>query len=469
MKSTEQNTKILAVLAVVLGLALFVPSLAFAEFSRPYIGQITEAPGLFGEQAPFQNLYGLAVDPLNDDVFVGTEIIPPGQAFGTKVVDEFDSANVFMPPQISGIPIGSLAYDAQSMTLEGAVGEGSEYVAVDNSTGPAAGDVYIASGHGLIPQLGTVRRVDAKGEPAPFTCTAPHSEEYVKGGELTGRPGENGKSAETWEGSLNPVTGVAVDSGSGKSAGDVYVIYNHGNYTNPLEANQVDEFTPEGCFVRAITGVDVPEADAFGEALHGVAVDPTTGDVLVEAQDSAQNQVIDEFTEAGKFLGEITGSSGADPFSRPGYPGSGFIEGAIAVSSHGGLYVGVHDDHEVTEKELEEVKQGEKSGKAVGKYVVDEFGAGAFFPGAVTGEVSGARVGAVTLNGVVRGVANVEGKDLPLSECKFEYVTEEAFQKTGFEVLSFRRLGAMYARSGRAETGRKGLSGARRHRRPAVG
>ena len=65
-----------------------------------------------------------------------------------------------------------------------------------------------------------------------------------------------------------------------------------------------------------------------------------------------------------------------------------------------------------------------------GGSVVDVFGGGAFFAGAVTGGVSGARSGAVTLNGVVRGVANAEGTDLPLTECDFEYVSEEAYRQS---------------------------------------
>ena len=81
--------------------------------------------------------------------------------------------------------------------------------------------------------------------------------------------------------------------------------------------------------------------------------------------------------------------------------------------------------------------------------MVDVFGGGAFFAGAVTGGVSGARSGAVTLNGVVRGVANAEGKDLPLTECYFEYVSEEAYRqsvgegKGGFSSVEVKRPGCV--------------------------
>ena len=56
--------------------------------------------------------------------------------------------------------------------------------------------------------------------------------------------------------------------------------------------------------MRAITGSAVPEAGAFGQKLKGVAVDPTDGDILVEARGSAGNEVSDEvieFTESGEY------------------------------------------------------------------------------------------------------------------------------------------------------------------------
>ena len=400
-----------------LGLALSMPSLASAEFSRPYLTQITGTQSE-GKLVPFTGLSSLTVDPdpLEENVFVGTEIIPPGQAFGTKVVDEFDSANVFMPPQITGVGTNSLAFDDTPAPgkLVGA-GEG-EYVAVDNTTSATGGDVYRAAEAGQGSDTGVVHRVNASGSSEPFTCTEDgKTPEDIKGNELTG----TGNPDQAWHGALDPVDGVAVDSGSSpSSAGDIYVINNRGDNTNPLERNQVDEFTSKGCFVRAITGSAVPEAGAFEQKLKGVAVDPTDGDLLVEARGSAGNEVSDEvieFTESGEYLGQISGSSNTAPFGSNGLGYSG-----IAANSAGDLYVNV----------CERVGQG--AGEC-DKSVVDELGPGAYFPDAVTGEVSGAEPDAMRLDGVVRGVQDSEKQDLEVAKCEFEYVLEEDFVKPGGE------------------------------------
>ncbi len=47
--------------------------------------------------------------------------------------------------------------------------------------------------------------------------------------------------------------------------------------------------------------------------LLGVAVDPTTGDVLIETADH-KSQVIAEFTTMGEYLGKIAGIPAKDRF-----------------------------------------------------------------------------------------------------------------------------------------------------------
>ncbi len=413
MNTTERNTKILAVLVAALSLAvvLSLPSLASAEFTRPYITQITQAPtGLFGEEVPFPSLGGLASENKSDgNLFVGSA----GNALSLWV-DEFNSSNAFVEPQITGLQTGSLAFDDKSGGLVDAGEE--EYVAADNTTTRTGGDVYVGSsseiagvGDGGATYRGSVRRLNANGEPEPFSCVAEHHEEYVNGNELTGKPGEKwGREPNGEESTHLAVNGVAVDSGSGASAGDIYVINNEEQYS------EIDQFTPDGCFVRAITKAAVPETVTFIDLLHGVAVDPTDGDVLVERKDSSYNEVIDEFTESGEYLGQITGRSKTDQFGRVG------LGAGIAVSSAGNLYVSVCEEY------------GGGSDNCV-KSVVDEFGPGAYFPGAVTGEVSGAEPKAVTLNGVVRGVEDSEKQDLAIGRCEVEYVLEEDFLKQGGE------------------------------------
>ena len=236
----------------------------------------------------------------------------------------------------------------------------------------------------------------------------------VKGNELTGTPGE------TWTsyGGAGKIQGVAVDStSSGGSAGYVYVINNASTNARASGSGEraVDVFTSEGCFVGEITRANVPEKGAFGSTLEAVAVDPSNGDVLVEEyhNEAQETDAIYEFTEAGVFLGKLTGRSRAERFGIGGLTQS--LDPGLAVGSNGDLYVNV----------------SEKDGADV---VVDEFGAAGFYPSAVTGGVSGVGVGVVTLTGTIRGAENSLAKeDLKLSKCEFEYVTDAAYQKEGFD------------------------------------
>ena len=389
--------KTLVALMVLLGLALFAPALAQAEFSRPYIGQLTG----------FGGLGGLAVDPdpLKGDVFVGV-------GSGGEVVDELSPSNAFLE-QRTGVPSHSLAFDDESGQLVGAGAR--EFVAVDNSLKlpEEYGDVYRASETEQASQRSVVRQIDDEGNPVDFKCKeGGKTPEYINGNELTGKPGE------TWydEGREPPVRGIAVDSGSGPSAGDIYVIND-----SAREIEQLNVFSPEGCFVREITGAAVPEKNAFFSqyrSLDAVGVDPSNGDVLVESLDAAQEtDAVYEFTEAGVFLGKLTGRSRAERFGERGLNPTS-ESSSLAVGSNGDLYVNVQED-----------LSGGPS-----KAVVDEFGRAGFYPSAVTGGVSGVGVGAVTLNGTIRGAENSLAKeDLKLSKCEFEYVTDAAYQKEGFD------------------------------------
>ena len=145
------------------------PSLAQAEFSRPYITQLTGAPtGPLGEQVPFQALEGLAVDPdpLKDDVFVGTDADIEGSVH--PVVDEFSPSNAFLEEQHTGVPNHSLAFDDESGQLVEAGAR--EFVAIDDSVSvpEAYGDIYFATETGYL--ASRVRRGDDEGNPVDFKC-----------------------------------------------------------------------------------------------------------------------------------------------------------------------------------------------------------------------------------------------------------------------------------------------------------
>jgi hypothetical protein len=382
----------LLVLVTVVMVSLFMSSPALAMFTRPYITQLSETPtGPSGEEVPLSGVDGIAI-----------ELSSPGHVWvgegGTGLVDEFSSSNTFIPPQLTGFSTGSLAFDDRSGKLEGT--EGKAWVAADNSidpTDPAEGDVYHASDGLTLTgfEVGAVSRTNAEGEPAPFTCSEGLSDGYIdKEGDLVGSPGEIWKN-----GSAPPIEAIAVDSSSGKSAGDAvgdfYIIHTEGF------EHEVDQFTSAGCFVGAFTGTGTPTGPFGRHELRGVAVDPSDGDVLVEVKSPAEGgDVVDEFSSSGVYLGQVIGVPGGAQF--------GVLPGGVAVSSGGNLYVGVKDE--------------------LGTFgVVDEFGPGGFYPDVSTGGVSNNEpVAGGEGRAVLHGLVDDEG--LALSECDFQFVEAREYE-----------------------------------------
>ena len=367
---------------------------ASAEFSRPFKTVVESTP-----IGPFGELGCIAVDTGEGGNFSGNWWVGD---LSNQVLDEFDASNGFIKV-LSGQQPSSCAFDILTGEL---LSRGTEeWVAVDDSPSMDRGDVYIAHQGNAVTSgwvERNVRKPNGSEEPADFTCSEPGAGEYIEGNRLTGKPGERWQEGTA-------VEGVTIDSSSRGSAGDIYVINNKG-FTD-LE---VDEFTSAGCFVRAIASTREVEKNGkkelealFEGYVEGVAVDPTDGDVLIKSGIS-ETGVVDEFSSSGKYLGRITGRSKGEQFGSDGLSRDG-----IAVSSEGNLYV----------------DGDEKSEDGSEKHVVYEFGPGAYYPGAVTGEVSDVEPETARLNGVVKGVENSDAEDLILSNCYFEYVTEEEFVK----------------------------------------
>jgi hypothetical protein len=396
----------LTVLIACIAGCLFASAPAFAVFSRPFLGEIKGTPtGEHGELVPFDRAGGITTELVNSEYWwIGEE--------GAGIVDQFSPLNTFISPQLFGFSPHSLAYDDMNGRLESAGRE--EWVAVDNSqsvTDNAKGDIYRAHAASSIDVVGRVSRETSTHDPDPFSCLQGIAEKYIENGELVGKP------TERWEPTIiNPVAGVAVDSSDEpSSAGDIYVIDHHNNSNGEEE---IDQFTSAGCFIQAFTMAGSP-LESFGEnSLEGIAIDPTTGDVVIaeNKQSGTKNEhaVIDELTSAGEYLGQLTGispsSSGTDFGRVP------FNDG-IAINAKGDLYVG-----------NAEAYVGNAEANLVD--VVDEFGAGADYPTVVTGEVANNQGKAVTLTGTVQGATNSVGRDLELSGCEFEYVTEAVFQES---------------------------------------
>ena len=198
-------------------------------------------------------------------------------------------------------------------------------IAVNNAPQSAAYGNYFEYGPGPVIHL-----YDGYSNPVNFTGTAP----YISGSTLTGTPsggiGGGGTAPESG--------GIVIDD-----EGNIWVNNN----------KEILEFAESGIFIQRITaksagGVPAsnlnptgPKAFAAFPGLTGIAVDPTNGHVLVADR---AGMLIDEFSETGKFLGQIDGTD--TPAGKFGYLCiNPFIEFCysyafgIAVDSKGHLYV----------------------------------------------------------------------------------------------------------------------------------
>ena len=196
-------------------------------------------------------------------------------------------------------------------------------LSVDNSTGPSAGDVYVG-GLSFSNFSGYVYKFDANGK--------------YTGVELNGSETPGGSFAFISLSTSRASRGLAVDSSSGANKGDVYVA--------DAEHLVIDRFSESGKFLCQITGKEYASLSSAekaaecavsvgsktpqggftegsnSEAVLGVAVNPLNGDVY--ASDPGHD-VIDEFNEAGKYIGQISDSHLTSP-------------AALAFDSSGDLY-----------------------------------------------------------------------------------------------------------------------------------
>jgi hypothetical protein len=415
----------LVVLTAVLTLALLAPGTASAAFTRPFLCRIT---------GPFTEPSGVAVNAA-DHLWVSES--------GPGKLDEFNSAysscGEFLSPtlKIEGLTFPSnlaIERSADHFYVTGAGRESEPYVEVFDSTGkllkrsekfgaavhvavdnsaeplvdPSAGAVYVAhtnpnpppkSGGDGLPA--GIEKFNASGTPVNFTGFAPS---YIEGNQITGTP--NGSFT-----SFNRPEALAVDS-----LGNIYAVNDLAANDSYNHAGGVDEYSPNGVFVRAFTGEETPglgeshEREGFGGVLEGVAVDPVNGHVLVSVSNLSRKEgAVDEFDSSGHFLNQITET---EIEVSPGVRQHSRLHSAreTTVDSHGDLYV------------VDNVFGGE--------HAVDVYGAGHFLPSLKLAEATERR----PTSAVVNGSVNPEG--LPLSDCHFEFVTEAAFKVTVFSDLS---------------------------------
>jgi hypothetical protein len=387
----------LAVLTGVCALALLAPSVALAHFTRPFLPRIAGHSG------------GLALDGADSLWVSDSEGQPPyklsefasaglGNAFiktleiegvKHKILDGKLELEYFTPPSSLAInestgsfydtggsnnSLGQNFVEVFASTGVFSFGWGplefAEYVAVDNSSNvETKGDVYV-SGNGVI------RKFNASGVEASFSGFAGH-EEYISGSQITGVPGHHGV--------FEVGSFLAVDS-----HGNIYAV------TSGADNSEVAEFGPSGVFLRSFTGKETPGVGpnpggfgGFGGSPQGVAVDPTNGHVLVGVHFQGGG-VIDEFDEEGHFLSQIVDAAPGSPLSDVG---------GMAADSKGDVYVSDFVDHAVI-----------------------VYGPGHFLPSFKLAEASQRKPTTAVLSG------EVDPEGFPLTECRFDYVSEAAFK-----------------------------------------
>jgi hypothetical protein len=314
-----------AVAAGLLSVSVFAGSLVLASapalgfFYHPFLVRITEAHG-----APLGDPLGLAFDSKGNLFVLDASGLNPDQAYSDNglVVDVFSSTNTFasqfpvIPNEFKyGRSIGVSDTTGDVYVLEQGAREpgievfkpegGGEYallqkrpvvegsavwLAVDNSSGPHRGDVYVG-GEG---ERG-VDVIDTNAE-GVLEETAEELPQPPEGFSLGG------------PGSLSEAGLIAIDN----ATGEVYI-------ANPGKG-VVDEYNADDEYQGRLTG----PPGSFEP--KGVAVEESTGDIYV--LDGA-NDVVDQFDASGKYVG-IIDQTPAGTLSVPW---------DVAVNASGDVYV----------------------------------------------------------------------------------------------------------------------------------
>ena len=213
------------------------------------------------------------------------------------VADTFQNAVLVFKPSGSGYVLFS---EWNGEGLPGQEFGGVTGVAVDNSKGASAGDVYVVDREDQTLQTGAVDVFRPR----------PAGPEEMLEGERVG---------VLSAGRMEEPDGVAVSDGTGR------VLVADG------AKGAVYEFSASGAFEGKLTGAGSPQGSFAGSAeeegnVSAVAVDDATGDLLVA---EAERHLVSEFNPGGVWVGEIT-----DTPSGPLGATSG-----VAVASSGDVYV----------------------------------------------------------------------------------------------------------------------------------
>jgi hypothetical protein len=281
--------------------------------------------------------------------------------------------------------------------LETWTGFNEPHIAIDNAPELSADPshcvlgecfVYVASSlsnTGPSGDLSALAKFNSHGVAEPFTDSGDPATPYVKGNEITGRPEGCGELFQQRE----ELTGVTVDP-----EGDIYVAFK--------QCERVFEYEPSGKYKQEffLKAPGVPRVGEAAEAPLGVAFDPVSHNLLVTVATSDHppaSGAVDEFeAETGRFVAQIT----MTPEGELGVPS------AVTVDSKGGLYVVESERH-----------------------AIDVWGPGGYYPTVTLGQASERTPTSAVLSGSVNPAQKGNPTPAPVSECHFQYIGEEAYEK----------------------------------------
>jgi hypothetical protein len=342
---------VLAGVCVTGGVLMLFSGVARAGITHPYTG-VSFGPGGVGAGS-FSQVAGVAVAQANGDVFV----LDTGE--GGRVY-KFDAA---------GKPVDFSSSATNAIDGVGSASGSEEEIAVDNSTGPDVGDIYVANNN-------VVRIYAASGAPL----------EELSGGEMCGVA--IGATGEVYVGiypgtvrRYKPVTNPVTDADESASmeglpgicnvavdkAGDVYAAKYNGEVSK-YEALQFGSLSASGMLV-----------DPRGRTL---AVDPTSGTAF-----------IDDENEVNQYDGETEPPTHEGAFGASGEGALGYSFGIAVAHSSGELYVANSGNVEI------------------------------FGPGVVTADASAeAATGVSASSATLRATVDPNGDEV--TGCVFEYGSE---------------------------------------------
>jgi hypothetical protein len=280
----------MATVCSALGVLALSEAPAQAELVRPLVGS-------FGS---FASLQSLAVDQSTGDVYAFDA--------GAESILKFDAA---------GNPVNFTGTGTNSIKESGGAGGGENQIAV-SSSGPSAGDIYVAHGRSVQifnsagASVGELN--EAEGHPWGESCGVAVDgagnvyvglySEKVNKYTPTGEPVTNANYVATMSG-LHSVCNLAVDN-----EGNVYAATYFGG---------VSKYGAMQFGSLAATGTEIDETG------NTLAVDPETSDVYID--EGSQNSQVAQYSSAGSLIGHV---------------GASELKGSVgvAVKSGGDLYAG---------------------------------------------------------------------------------------------------------------------------------